>query len=269
MSSNNNNNNNIRFSFNNNEIYIINMFNTMYTNNSRLIDQLVTSNNEIRIMIQNILHQNIQNNTNRHNRNNQRNPNVRQSYSSETNANDNYSSILLSTLFPDYSYVVDYIQPIQTDTFMDPVPIYPTQEQIDNATSALIYGEIVNPLNHSCPISLEPFHENDRVVMIKHCSHIFKPEEIQSWFQSNVRCPVCRYDIRNYQDSSSRVSRQQQQNVQRQSRTTSQERNNRRNQSLRILQRGETLPNSELFNNLVTSIWNNAFVAADASNNLL
>lgn len=28
------------------------------------------------------------------------------------------------------------------------------------------------------------------------------PREFDEWFQSNVRCPVCRYDIRNYTPSS-------------------------------------------------------------------
>ena len=30
-----------------------------------------------------------------------------------------------------------------------------------------------------------------------HCRHIFFPEQFNQWFSNNVRCPVCRHDIRN------------------------------------------------------------------------
>ena len=114
---------------------------------------------------------------------------------------------------------------------------------------------------------MEPFQENDQVMMIKHCGHIFKPAELQSWFQTNVKCPVCRYDIRNYTSTNSRNSQQRQE--QRTNRSaTSQERNSRRQQPYRILRRGESVQNTELFNNLVTSIWNNAFVTDSSYNTL-
>ena len=45
---------------------------------------------------------------------------------------------------------------------------------------------------------MEDFQENENVCQIKHCRHTFKEEAIKNWFQRNVRCPVCRYDIRDY-----------------------------------------------------------------------
>jgi hypothetical protein len=34
------------------------------------------------------------------------------------------------------------------------------------------------------------------ICRIKHCSHSFKQAAIVDWFRRNVRCPVCRFDIR-------------------------------------------------------------------------
>ena len=80
--------------------------------------------------------------------------------------------------------------------FFDPVAIFPTQEQINSATRTVRYGDILNPLNSSCPISLDVLTDDTRVVIIRHCGHIFKEHEFGVWFRSNCKCPVCRYDIR-------------------------------------------------------------------------
>ena len=77
------------------------------------------------------------------------------------------------------------------------VIVRPTNQQIENASRLVSYNEILNPNSESCPISLERFNPTDQVRQITHCGHIFLPSEFNEWFQSNVRCPVCRYDIRN------------------------------------------------------------------------
>ena len=81
-------------------------------------------------------------------------------------------------------------------TFFNNVPVAPTRRQIANATTSLQYSEIVNPINDSCPISLERFSNNEIVMQINECGHIFNAQELGMWFRNNVRCPVCRYDIR-------------------------------------------------------------------------
>ena len=81
-------------------------------------------------------------------------------------------------------------------TFLDPIIVRPSQTQISNATRNINYGVIQNPLNLSCPISLETFELNNSVTQIIYCGHIFNEDSLNQWFQSNVRCPVCRYDIR-------------------------------------------------------------------------
>jgi hypothetical protein len=86
-------------------------------------------------------------------------------------------------------------------TFFDRVPVPPSNEQIQLATLTTYYSNIVEPLNTNCPITLETFENNNVVSLIKYCGHIFKPESLNNWFTENNRCPVCRYDVRNYTDN--------------------------------------------------------------------
>jgi len=83
-------------------------------------------------------------------------------------------------------------------SFYENITVAPTRTQIENATRVVSFSEITTPINSSCPITLERFDESSSVTQILHCGHIFTPSGIDSWFQSNVRCPVCRYDIRDY-----------------------------------------------------------------------
>ena len=80
--------------------------------------------------------------------------------------------------------------------------MYPTQIQIETATRNVRYCDILNPVNRSCPISLETFNDTDIVSVIRFCGHIFKQDQLNTWFRTNCRCPVCRYDIRNYNSPS-------------------------------------------------------------------
>jgi hypothetical protein len=81
-------------------------------------------------------------------------------------------------------------------TFLNSVPIRPTEEQINSASRLVIYADIQTPNSLSCAISLEPFLTTDNVRQLNHCGHIFFPEQFNQWFSNNVRCPVCRHDIR-------------------------------------------------------------------------
>jgi len=83
----------------------------------------------------------------------------------------------------------------QPQQFQD-VIIRPTEEQINQATRSFTYNNDTIVANHRCPISLEDFEEGDTIRQINHCGHAFSEASIQNWFQSNVRCPVCRHDIR-------------------------------------------------------------------------
>ena len=75
------------------------------------------------------------------------------------------------------------------------VRVSATNEQISNATETFNYrsGESVHT---NCPITLEDFQDNEPVCQIRQCGHLFRETAIKNWFRQNVRCPVCRYDIR-------------------------------------------------------------------------
>lgn len=81
-------------------------------------------------------------------------------------------------------------------TFFNSVPVRPTMEQINAASRLVRYSDISNPNSAACAISLEPFEPDDTVRQLHHCGHIFLTEQFNQWFSNNVRCPVCRHDIR-------------------------------------------------------------------------
>ena len=84
--------------------------------------------------------------------------------------------------------------------FNDPVNVVATPRQISTATTQRLYENIATPTNDRCPICLEVFQPNSEVTQINNCRHIFNRAELATWFQTNVRCPVCRFDIRDHVD---------------------------------------------------------------------
>jgi len=78
------------------------------------------------------------------------------------------------------------------------VMVRPTVEQINQSTETLIYNSQLELLNSSCPIRLENFQEGENIRRIISCGHCFSENSFNQWFQNNVRCPVCRYDIRDF-----------------------------------------------------------------------
>ena len=95
---------------------------------------------------------------------------------------------IFSSLFPT----------IRRGNTLQDVIVRPTQEQIITATEIIAFDENISNNNTNCPITLEPFIHGERICKIKHCSHLFKRSALNDWFRRNVRCPVCRYDIRDY-----------------------------------------------------------------------
>ena len=81
---------------------------------------------------------------------------------------------------------------------LTPVPIVPTQEQINQATEIRVFSSITNPPNDTCPIVRERFQNNERITQILQCRHCFHTDALNRWFSTSVRCPVCRFDIRQY-----------------------------------------------------------------------
>ena len=209
------------------QLLLIDILNTMYNDNLRQITHLTNSNQEIRNIIIQMLNNNtntrsrnnnirnnltsINQNTNNLRTNNQNTNNLRTNNSRTNNLFDYYSISFFDTNGEtngetnnvNFTQNNPYTQLLRS--FLDPIEIYPTQSQIDSATRRVRYCDIVSPTNTSCPISLTNFEDNDMVTVIRHCGHIFNTNELNRWFTSHCNCPVCRYDIRDYNLNSSSV----------------------------------------------------------------
>jgi hypothetical protein len=197
----------------------------MYNDNLRQINfitsslnNLVDTNDQIRSLIVQILNTN-QSNGNRRNRHNERrewvnNDNRFNTYSRGSSGNQSYID-LIGIVNSEYSLPLrstdNYVsRNNQSNTFtqllqsfLQPVEVYPTQSQIESATRRVRYCDISRPINNQCPISMVEFNDNDMVTVIRHCGHIFHTDHLTNWFNRNCRCPVCRYDIREYNTNSS------------------------------------------------------------------
>lgn len=88
--------------------------------------------------------------------------------------------------------IFTYTMPLNETNFMDPVPVVPTQDQINNAIHDFTASE-----DSICAICQQQVSSSG--VQINYCDHVFHRTCISRWFGSSVRCPVCRHDIREHQ----------------------------------------------------------------------
>jgi len=226
--------NNLRLS--NEQLLLVSILNTMYNDNLSQINSITNTLNRLNNsneLIRNILIEildlnlgsnlnNINNNIGRRNRSGERRM--------WNNINNNQLSSLSSLFFDTQPYTVSetlYTIPLRQtgstnrsnrngnqnindntltqllQSFLQPIEVYPTQSQIETATRHVRYSDITRPINTECPISMDDFTDNDMVTVIRQCGHIFHTENLMNWFRSNCRCPVCRYDIRDYNSNAS------------------------------------------------------------------
>lgn len=97
-----------------------------------------------------------------------------------------------------YDYLFTYLLHPPAQNNLQNVIVRPTTEQINNATEIITYNSNNNNINTQCPITLDEFHEGEILCRIIECQHTFREPAIKNWFRTNVRCPVCRFDIRDY-----------------------------------------------------------------------
>lgn len=74
------------------------------------------------------------------------------------------------------------------ENFSDSVPVIPTRAQINSAL------ENVTNTTSICAICQDSISSG--ACRIRQCGHVYHRSCIVSWFGMNVRCPVCRHDIR-------------------------------------------------------------------------
>jgi hypothetical protein len=196
------------FRTNNERQMLLNILNTMYNDNLRHItsvtdtlNSLLETNNQIRNSITQLLQ------TNQMQQRPMQTSNTRRNSHQRRNNVDRF-------MINNQPYIIDSISEFSVpqneqftqllNSFLQPVEIYPTQTQIETATRRVLYRDIARPINTSCPISMDDFVDTDMVTVIRHCGHTFYTEPLMNWFQTNCRCPVCRYDIRDYNTGTTR-----------------------------------------------------------------
>ena len=67
-------------------------------------------------------------------------------------------------------------------------------EEINQTCTRLLFSDVSSNITQ-CPISLEELSQNDYILKINHCGHIFKEENLRRVFETNSRCPLCRYNL--------------------------------------------------------------------------
>jgi len=158
------------------------------------------------VIRQNNLPQNVENepirtrsNSIRQNPSSQQTSRISRAPTQASTSNSNNREHLLSYTL--YRPTIRYQDAQNMRNFFQNISVRPSQEQIQNATLLFTYNDSNSEnINQQCPITLEDFENGDIVRQIRHCRHVFHEDSIQNWFQSNVRCPVCRYDIRDYRE---------------------------------------------------------------------
>ena len=85
---------------------------------------------------------------------------------------------------------------------LDPVLVYPSIEQLEASTSLRAATVADEQEIQTCSICQEGYVDGQAIRTINHCHHAFHKTCIDPWFQRNVRCPVCRHDIREQSNSS-------------------------------------------------------------------
>jgi hypothetical protein len=93
-----------------------------------------------------------------------------------TNAQIRADATTLITLMPNIS------------SFVDPVRVIPSPEQVGSSLVS------VHSHTGNCSICQEPISSDG--AQIRQCGHVHHRACLVNWFSMSVRCPVCRFDIR-------------------------------------------------------------------------
>jgi len=90
--------------------------------------------------------------------------------------------------------------------FDSPVRIRPSVVQVRRATNVISWSDISDNYQTECPIDMIPFETGDSILQIRECKHIFREMNLRRHFRNSPRCPLCRYDIRDYIQSENSYS---------------------------------------------------------------
>jgi hypothetical protein len=80
-----------------------------------------------------------------------------------------------------------------SDTFLQPVAVRPTAEQISTNT---LLGHVASDETVTCAICQDTLSPEQEGRKLLGCGHWFHKNCIDTWFTRNVHCPNCRQDVR-------------------------------------------------------------------------
>ena len=80
---------------------------------------------------------------------------------------------------------------------MEDVQVYPSIRTLRESSTVHIFNELET--TKTCSICRDNF-EDSSVVRKLGCDHIFHINCIDTWFESNIRCPLKRVDLRNVEN---------------------------------------------------------------------
>ena len=70
--------------------------------------------------------------------------------------------------------------------------------EINNSCQRILFRDCSTNIT-TCPIDLQPFRNEDYILKINHCGHIFRESNLRRAFETDSRCPMCRHNIRTEQ----------------------------------------------------------------------
>lgn len=85
--------------------------------------------------------------------------------------------------------------PSAPSNFAAPVVVRPTSAQIEAGSQIITLPGTAEP--EVCTICQDTLpHNTNTIRKLRSCGHMFHQTCIDAWFERNVRCPMCRHDIR-------------------------------------------------------------------------
>ena len=97
----------------------------------------------------------------------------------------------LGEIIPDMVEVTLYTQGQRQED----VNVTPDINVLTSSSSIHIYNTLESEFE-SCSICMENFSPNSIVRKLNNCGHIFHVDCVDTWFETNMTCPVCRTDLR-------------------------------------------------------------------------
>ena len=86
---------------------------------------------------------------------------------------------------------------MDTNRFFEPIRVGCNLNTLRQATSTQIYDSLFNLDNERlCSICQSNYINHQIIRKINHCGHFYHLNCLDEWFENNVKCPECQYDLR-------------------------------------------------------------------------